>query len=175
MVYSNHRNSFISLGTVSGRIKVTHFWSMRCEIRSAGATSGKQFQENSEELCERKEPRPASRWVDSCCSEALEREALGQMQSCWGRQSQSSRGVKSLIIVLRLHSFTHPRTALPRPGIEPRSPALQAGSSRSELPGKPNEIIPFPYCLLLFRWGFLSVAIESNLTDTGTREIFLNE
>ena len=32
---------------------------------------------------------------------------------------------------------------LPDPGIEPRSPALQADSLPSELPGKPKNYVPF--------------------------------
>ena len=38
---------------------------------------------------------------------------------------------------------------LPNPGIEPRSPALQADSLPSEPPGKPQSGLPFP-CLRVF-------------------------
>ena len=34
---------------------------------------------------------------------------------------------------------------LPNPGIEPRSPAFQANSLLSELPGKPKIMEPIPY------------------------------
>ena len=43
--------------------------------------------------------------------------------------------------------FPISRVYLPNPGIEPRSPALQAGSLPAESQGKPKSALSLPNCL----------------------------
>ena len=72
-----------------------------------------------------------------CCAESLSRVRLFETPWTVARQAPLSTGVLQARI---LEWVAMPSSRdLPNPGIEPRSPALQADSLPSEPPGKPKN------------------------------------
>ena len=58
---------------------------------------------------------------------------------------------------------------LPDPGIEPRSPALQADALPSEPPGKPVRVYNYTQILLLLQLYDISLSTSQNFSERETK------